>query len=442
MGATPRRPAPPEDRPAPPRDRAEHAREGAALTGEGFDAGVRTVQGMHDAIAARAFDGVGPIGSGVRQVHDTVTASVYSAVRGGGRLASRGLGAWAAGRAGALPGVREQMLVSAVNGAWGDTLERRASPWALTAGWRREGDDLPAEPAALAAAFPQAGPHLVVLVHGLLENEHSWRSAPPSAPDGPVRGFDRLLARDLGVDTLVLRYNSGRHISHNGADVAALLAATVAAWPVPVTRLSLVGHSMGGLVLRSAMHQADGSDWVARVRDLITLGTPHRGAPLEKAVNLGGWLMRKFPEAAPLATALESRSAGVKDLRHGYLLDSDWTDVDPDLLLRDTGTEVPLPTRVRLHVVSTVLTRDPRHPVARLLGDLLVLEGSAAGTATRSRRVPLTPTTTHRLTGRHHFELMHDPAVYDVIMTILREAVPAPAVPTAVTPPLDGTPSR
>ena len=416
---------PPRD--ATPPDRSEHLHEGAALTADGFDAGVRTVQDMHAAIADRAFTGLGPLGAGVRLVHDGVTAGVYSAVRGGGRLGARGLGQWAARRAGESAGVREQMVVSAVNGAWGDTLERRASPWALETGWRHEGADLAAEPAALAAAFPKAGPHLVILVHGLLENEHSWRSAPPSAPEGPPHGFDRLLARDLGVDTLVLRYNSGRRISHNGADLAGLLDATVAAWPVPLTRISLVGHSMGGLVLRSAMHQGEGGRWAGLVGDLITLGTPHRGAPLEKAVNLGGWLMRRFPESAPLAAALESRSAGVKDLRHGYLLDADWTGVDPDLLLRDTGTEVPLPPRVRLHTVSAVLTRDPRHPVARLLGDLLVLEASAAGQATRSRRVALTPTTTHRLTGRHHFELMHDPAVYDVVMTCLRDAdLPTP----------------
>lgn len=403
---------------------AEQVRAGTALAAEGFGHAVRQVEQVHRAVARRAFDAVGPLAATPRAVHDGVTSGIYAAVRGGGAVTARALTPWAIRRltrSGRL-GHGTEAVVAAVNGAWGDHLDARADPLATPLGWRRDGADLAPDPDDLARAFPAASGHLAVLVHGLVENESSWRLGPRDAEGRRPAGLGALLAAELGASPLLLRYNTGLHVSTNALALDRLLEATVQAWPVPVTRISLVGHSMGGLVLRGALHHGreQGHAWAGHVQDLVTLGTPHRGAPLEKATHVVGRALALLPETAPIATALRSRSAGVKDLRHGYLSDADWLGTDPDAALRDLGTELPLAEGVRHHLVAAVLTRDPAHPLGRLLGDLLVREASAGGRATRTRRVAFTPTTTHLLPGTHHFALLHLPAVHDVVLRCLR----------------------
>ncbi|MCV4600863.1 GPI inositol-deacylase, partial [Escherichia coli] len=83
--------------------------------------------------------------------------------------------------------------------------------------------------------------------HGLMETEHAWRL-------GGRPTYGARLVDDIGATEVQIRYNTGRHISDNGATLARLLSEMVLLWPVPVTRISLVGHSMGGLVIRSACH--------------------------------------------------------------------------------------------------------------------------------------------------------------------------------------------
>ena len=60
------------------------------------------------------------------------------------------------------------------------------------------------------------------------------------------------LRDDLDYSPLYLRYNTGRHISTNGQQFAQMLQALCDAWPIPVESVSLLGHSMGGLIIRSA----------------------------------------------------------------------------------------------------------------------------------------------------------------------------------------------
>ena len=68
-------------------------------------------------------------------------------------------------------------------------------------------------------------------------------------PDGSDYGS--LLARDLGYTPISLRYNTGRAIPDNGADLARLLGQLVAEYPVPIAEILPLGFSMGGQVIRS-----------------------------------------------------------------------------------------------------------------------------------------------------------------------------------------------
>jgi pimeloyl-ACP methyl ester carboxylesterase len=259
----------------------------------------------------------------------------------------------------------------------------------------------------LSREFPDAGPRVVVFLHGLMETEFAWSL-------GGAETYGARLARDLGCTPVFVRYNSGRHISENGGSLDELLDQLVAAWPVEVSELALVGHSMGGLVARSASHRAAerGASWVGPVRHVVSLGTPHMGAPLAQAVHYASAALYALPETRAFAAFLRRRSAGIRDLRQGSLVDEDWRDCDPDALRAAACREVALLDGATHCFVSATLTRSARHPVGRLLGDTLVLVPSASGRA-RARRIPFRDEDGAHFGHVHHLALLNHPLVYE-----------------------------
>jgi pimeloyl-ACP methyl ester carboxylesterase len=243
-----------------------------------------------------------------------------------------------------------------------------------------------------------------------MESEFSWRVG--AAPGGQTYGS--RLRRELGYTPVELRYNTGLHISENGLALADLLEQLVDEWPVEVQRIALVGHSMGGLVARSACHQARGrgDKWVGAVRHVVSLGSPHMGAPLAQGVHWASAALHAVPETRPLAALLRRRSSGIRDLRQGSLVDADWRDRDPDALRAQACQEVPLLEGATHCFVAAAVTGNPRHPVARLIGDFLVLEDSASGRS-RTRRIPFDAEQGLLLGGTHHIALLNHPAVYE-----------------------------
>jgi pimeloyl-ACP methyl ester carboxylesterase len=249
-----------------------------------------------------------------------------------------------------------------------------------------------------------------VFVHGLMETEFSWRVG--AGPDGAT--YATRLRRDLGCTPVEVRYNSGRHISENGLSLADLLSELVAQWPAEVASVALVGHSMGGLVVCSACHQGAerGDDWVRLVRHVISLGTPHMGAPLAQGLHWMSAALGAVPETRPFAGFLRRRSAGIRDLRQGSLVDADWRDSDPDALRAVACREVPLLEGATHCFVAATVTRSGRDPVGRLLGDCLVLQPSASGRS-RTRRIPFDEEYGAHIGGTHHLALLNHPRVYE-----------------------------
>ncbi|MEA2493334.1 MAG: hypothetical protein QOJ29_1245, partial [Thermoleophilaceae bacterium] len=198
------------------------------------------------------------------------------------------------------------------------------------------------------------------------------------------------------------------------------------AWPVPVEQIALVGHSMGGLVSRSACHQGVESQmrWVRRVRHVVSLGTPHMGAPLEQFVHYASAALSALPETRPFGSFLRRRSAGIRDLRQGSLVDEDWRDRDPDLLRAEACSEVPLLEGATHCFVTATVTRSPRHPVGRLVGDYLVLQPSGSGRS-RSRRIGFEDENGLHVGGANHFALLNHPDVYAKLREWLGSARPA-----------------
>jgi hypothetical protein len=185
---------------------------------------------------------------------------------------------------------------------------------------------------------------------------------------------------------------------------------------------------MGGLVARSACHQADehAAEWVERVRHVVSLGTPHLGAPLEQGTHVAAAALHKLPETRMLSSFLRRRSAGIRDLRHGSLVDEDWRERDPDALGAVACKEVPLLAGAMHCFVSATLTRDPNHPLGRLLGDVLVLKPSASGQS-RARRIPFREEHGHHVGGTHHLALLNHREVYVRLRDWLAVAEPLAA---------------
>src|SRR5215217_796382 len=284
----------------------------------------RSRRDMHEGIAGRPFRILGPMAAPVRIAHDGISRAVHAGVRTALRALPQGGAHALALRAGdeAPPvGTRTPgaLVVAALNGVYGNHLATRGNALALDMEVRRHGAPVPITPDGLAAAFPDATSRIVVFVHGLCETDEAWRLLPLRGAGPDRRPYGERLQDELGFTPIPLRYNTGLHISENGRGLARTLEALVLGWPAPVSELGLVGHSMGGLVARSACHFGEAGDhrWTAAVRHVFCLGSPHLGAELEKGANVLAWGLARLPETRGLARVLNARSVGIKDLRYG-----------------------------------------------------------------------------------------------------------------------------
>jgi len=304
-----------------------------------------------------------------------ITGLVYRSVRGVTRLVGGGVDRAFAlltplltkmGPAYGEPWREREALRSALNGVIGDHLAATSNPLALTMTLRHAGQPLTLERSALQAALPQATGRVLVLLHGLCMNDLQWTR------EGCDHG--KALAEQGGYTPLYLRYNSGLPVHINGAAFADLMESLLAAWPQPIERVVLLAHSMGGLVARSALHQGAqaGQHWPSRVDDVVFLGTPHHGAPLERAGHGLDLLLGATPYAAPLARLGKVRSAGITDLRHGRILAN--------------AQPVPLPTTIHCHAIAACLGTAAGRIKKQWLGDGLVPLDSALGRHADLRR--------------------------------------------------------
>lgn len=264
----------------------------------------------------------------------------------------------------------ENALFAVLNGVLGDYLQETGNPLAIPMQLRHGGARLVLEPKALRSALPEAGPKLLLLVHGSCMSDRQWLRGGHDHGTG--------LSRELGYTPVYLRYNTGLHVSTNGREFAALLDQLVTAWPVPLQEIVILAHSMGGLVARSACHIAEerGYSWRTKLRTMIFLGTPHHGAPLERLGNWVDQLLVISRYSAPFARLGKIRSAGVTDMRYGNVLEEHWQGRDRFAHGKDTRTPIPLPTDVACYTIAATKSRVG---TKKLSGDGIVPMDSALG---------------------------------------------------------------
>lgn len=285
-------------------------RGGVRLAFDGLRAALRQVEATHHRLAH-----LDPPVRGVRPGRPDRgwPAVVYRSLRGttdlvGGSLdlVLASVQAWLQDphrdRTPAGPRPTRQAVVAALNALLGDHLQRTDNPLAVKLSLRADG-----------ARLPKA----LVLVHDLGMSDRQWTH------DGEESGSE--LAAAFGATPVYVQYNTGRHVWAAGHELASALEQEIARWPVRLDGVALVGHGMGGLVLRSALHQAvrSGMAWPAVLRKIVFLGTPHAGARPGHAFDLlvSGGLGAQAPLA--LARLSSRRSEGITDFLLGRWLEHD-----------------------------------------------------------------------------------------------------------------------
>lgn len=322
-------------------------------------------------------------------------------------------------------GKQLDLAIAILNGLVGDHLARTSNELAIDMDCRLHGGAVPLTRDGLRAAYPEATDRIAVLVHGLMCTESVWEM-----PDGTDYGS--LLARDVRMTPVYVRYNSGRSIPDTGAALAALLDTLIEAWPVPVREIVPIGYSMGGLVVRAATHVAatGGATFLPLVRRVIYVGTPHRGAPLERVGRVVTHLLRAIPDPVTnlVGDIADLRSDGLKDLGDADVRHEDRARRRAAFSLRDPEHPVPLLRGIDHRLIAGSLKGDPR--IVQLFGDSLVpvpsgTDGSCIDEA--SMREP--PTHVAYLPGIDHMTLAHHPLVYERIRAWCdpREDVRCPA---------------
>ncbi|WP_394835926.1 GPI inositol-deacylase [Pendulispora rubella] len=311
------------------------------------------------------------------------------------------------------PGPEREAVIAALNGVLGDYLAKTGNPLAIEMRLHHDGHPLTLDEESLREAFSSpVGRKLVVLVHGSSMNDLQWLR----------QGHDHgaALARDLGYTPVYLHYNSGLHISANGRSLADLLERAVSAWPAPVDELVLLGHSMGGLVSRSACYYGEAANhvWRSKLRKLVCLGSPHHGAPLERGGNWVDVLLGISRYSEALTRLGRIRSCGVTDLRFGNVLDEHWEGADRFAFGKDTRTPLPLPEGVACYAVAATTALDTA--ASKLPGDGLVPVDSALGRHVKPELTLAFPEAHRSIAyGTGHLDLLDRAEVYRTIASWL-----------------------
>lgn len=314
-----------------------------------------------------------------------------------------------------------------LNGAFGDQLAERQDRRAIQMSFRRHSADVPV--AALRLEPGEAGPRkVVVFLHGLMGDEVIWQAG---SPDG-LRYGPRL-QQDTGAICLYVRYNSGLHISQNGQLLHALLTELLDTYPAAVGALTLVGHSMGGLVIRSAGYYASretqataaptepgkegAAPWLEHLQNVFLLGVPNEGSFLEQNSHFTSVVLRKINLRPTrfISGLIDKRSNGIKDLRHAILVDEDWQDPHANDLFPPRTLVPPLPG-VRYHVLVGSLLKTANSALHDYFGDGLVGAGSALGRVFGDPAMPPEQRISTRIFPKlHHGTLLSNPEVYQYL---------------------------
>lgn len=299
-------------------------------------------------------------------------------------------------------------IANAINGVLGDHMLATHNPLALPMIlYDRDGK-------------PQQGElsgRVVILAHGLCMNHLSW------APNQSTGLGEHIMYHQPRTTVLYLNYNTGRRISSNGRTLSNALEKLVTKNP-RITEIDLIGHSMGGMVSRSAIFYGKQSayKWLDRVENLVCIGSPHQGAVLER---LGFLFQEKIGQvrfANVIAQLANMRSAGIIDLRHGSVRDDDWEHLEARIgQMDDCRKPAPVPSSINTYLIAGTLEHESSSSkTLEALGDYLLTVKSAMGEHPHPQ-YRLNVPDDHKAVfyGLNHIQIQHHPRVREQIIAWL-----------------------
>ena len=258
-------------------------------------------------------------------------------------------------------------------------------------------------------------PKICILIHGLVNNELIWDFSDNTG------NYGTFLEKNLNYTPFYVRYNTGLHISDNGKMFSELVQTLCNNYPVEISEITIIAHSMGGLVAHSACHytltnMSLVTNWTEKVKNVFLLGTPHLGSFLEKFANVTTSILTQVPnwQTRLVGKVLNWRSEGIKDLRFGYVSEENWKDQNTDEFLSNNRTEIKTLDNAHYHVISGQLGKDEKSWLTVLFGDILVHEKSAFAGET-NKKAPFNIKNQHTFASTNHFTLTSSQKVYDKI---------------------------
>jgi len=302
--------------------------------------------------------------------------------------------------------------LSILNGAIGDKLENSFLEVSMACYYQEKKVILEPEPLReyCLARNPVLSPKICILIHGLTHNETAW-----DFPDNT--NYGTFLEKDFQHTPFYIRYNTGSHISDNGKKLAALLETLYQNYPLPIQEICIISHSMGGLVAHSACHYAQETacSWTSKLKSIFLLATPHSGSFLERFANFTTNILEKVPnwQTRLVGDAINLRSAGIKDLRFGYLKEEDWKNMPTDQLLLNTQTDIKKIEGASYYIIAGRLTKDEKHWLTHLFGDILVNTESAKGQDNNRFHFP--SENCYEFAQTNHFKIQTKMEVYEKI---------------------------
>lgn len=302
-----------------------------------------------------------------------------------------------------------------LNGLLGDHIEKIDKNLSLNMAFRLNGQDIDIKDLQITDTLKKNGGNLVVFVHGLMGDELVWQDFPKGQ-----KGLGVALQEETDFYPLYIRYNTGKHISDNGKELSQLLQSLCDHFAPYVKNLILIGHSMGGLVIRSAGHYAreNNQNWIKKIRKIFLIGSPHSGAILERVSHLSSFVLKNIfnLHTQIISRIIDLRSDGIKDLRIGLLVEEDWKDKEEDYPWLLKKTTVPPLEDVQYYLIIGTLSEDEMSPIAVYFGDGFVSKKSAMGETLLAPKDPIQSIGVFRVFPKtSHNDLLGSEEVYSYI---------------------------
>ncbi len=305
---------------------------------------------------------------------------------------------------------KKDFILSILNGVIGDYLAEKENPLEIEMHFVHQSKKITIDKKSIKNSYSNISSKIILMVHGSCMNANLWTRK--------NHNHGEILAKETSETLIYLNYNSGKHVSTNGKEFNELLEKLTKNWPVPVEEITIINHSMGGLVTRSALYYGEQAQksWTNLTKKIVFLGTPHHGSHIERKGNYLDLILESVPYAKPFAKLGKIRSAGVTDLRYGNLVDEDWQYKNRFELKKEHKKHIPLTKNTEYYSIAAVTGKEKNYIKNRFFGDSLVSVKSALGKhKNRDKNLHFKKENTFTVYENNHSDLLSNPKITEIL---------------------------